>query len=306
MTNEQAVQEFVDKRPTDVKDLAVCLSLSFGRFQITKKVRVEKVEVDADKEMIGVHKKILDSNAYKAITSLDSTISNYVKARALPSLLRRGIYLLPVAMVQDIEGAIEEFRIQRDTLIEEFLADYDREILSARERLASLYNEQDYPSAEEVRGRFILTYRIFSAEVPEALADLSSLVYEREKERAKKFWEDSKLVIEEKLTEEFSGLVNHLVERLHTEPGEKPKIFKDTLLGNFDDWVELFESRNLTKNEALNEQVQKARAVLRTVSPNDLRKNAPLRQEIQQSFAAIKQATDQFIITKPSRLLDLD
>ena len=113
-------------------------------------------------------------------------------------------------------------------------------------------------------------------------------------------------MIEATLTEEFSGLVNHLVDRLRTEPGEKQKIFKNTLLTNFDEWVGLFESRNLTKNQELSDQVVKAKTILRSVSPDALRNNTELRGSIQKSFLEIKATTDQFVTTKPSRMMDLD
>jgi len=292
--------------PEDLKELAVCFSLTLGRFSLNRKVRTDQVTVDADEDRIGVRKRILNSESYQAIQRLDATIRNYLVCRALPSLLRKGIYLLPLNQVENIETAMAQFQEERQLLIEKFLASYDESIEEAKKSLRTLFNVWDYPSVERVRQSFTMTYRLFSAEVPESLANISSLVYDREKERAKEFWADSKLLIEETLTSEFSGLVDHLVDRLQVEPGDKQKIFKNSLLTNFDEWVALYETRDITNNVKLKEQVEKARKVLKSVNPDDLRKDLRVREEIQKSFVEIKETTQSWMIDQPSRMMELD
>jgi len=291
---------------TDLQSLAVCFSLTLGRFSINRRVQSEQVEVDADKDRIGVKKQIINSDAYRAIQRLDGDIRALINQQALPSLLRRGIHLVPIKKLTTIEESMEIFRIERQGLIEEFLREYEEVKEEARQSLRALFDENDYPSLERIKNTFYMNYRIFSAEVPSALADLSMLAYEREKERARKFWEDSAHLIEETLRKEFTGLVDHLVERLDSDPNGKPKIFKNTLITKFDEWVTFFESRNLTNDQELDNQVQKARSLLKGVSPDDLRTAKTTRAKIRDSFAQIKKSTAEWVITKPTRMLDLD
>jgi hypothetical protein len=244
--------------PSNLQDVAVCFALTIGKFSITRKVRSDKVIVDADQDSYAVNKKIINSDGYKKIQSLDGEIRNYLKTRALPSLLKRGVYLVPFKIVEDLEADLARMMSDRNDLVDEFIKEYDEEKYKAKTKLRSLYNEADYPSSESIRNSFYINYRIFSAEIPESLADLSGLMYEREKQRAKKFWEDSKLLIEDTLRSEFSKLVDHFVERLQVEPGQKEKVFHKSLISNFDNWVDLFESRNITQDKELKKEVDKA------------------------------------------------
>ncbi len=68
------------------------------------------------------------------------------------------------------------------------------------------------------------------------------------------------------LRTKFATLVENMANRLTVGSGGKPKVFKDSSLHTLEEWLELFESRNVLQDTALREQVEQARALLHGTS----------------------------------------
>jgi hypothetical protein len=73
--------------------------LTFSGIGNRRKVDTKNIEIDADKKWIGVSKKLIDAKELQKITSLDGEIRRYIEARALPSTIKRGVYLMPVSFM---------------------------------------------------------------------------------------------------------------------------------------------------------------------------------------------------------------
>lgn len=289
-----------------VKDLAVCFSLTLGRFSLRKKVNADEVTVDAEKRAISVAKKILESEKYDRIKRLDAEIRAFVHSRSLPSLLRRGIYLLPLRSVSEVEKQIAKFKELRQKYINEFVEEYSEAREKARLNLRSLFREEDYPSAESLPCYFSFNTNIFSAEVPDTLERVSAIAFEMEKEKARRFWEEQQETIVTVLRAEFKELVDHLVDRLKPDEDGKPKVFRSAVLKNFQEWIDLFKDRNIVQDQEVAVQVEKARKILANVTPDDIRDALTTRNYVKGQMEKIKANTDKLVQTRPSRMIVFD
>ena len=86
--------------------------------------------------------------------------------------------------------------------------------------------------------------------------------------------------------------------------GEKPKVFRDSLIGNIQDFIGTFNSRNLMNDAELAALVEKAKGVLVGAEPEKLRKNQDTRAAIAAKFAEIKANLDGMITTRKGRNFD--
>ena len=81
--------------------------------------------------------------------------------------------------------------------------------------------------------------------------------------------------------DEFAKLVGHLTDRI-SGVGEdgKPKVFRDSAVGNLGDFFERFSSLNVRSNDQLDALVAQAQQAVRGVGARDLRGSGDLRQRV--------------------------
>lgn len=59
---------------TELTERALSLSVCIRRFGNLKRLSMDAIEVDADKTLLGAHKRLVDSDKFRAIAKLDSQI----------------------------------------------------------------------------------------------------------------------------------------------------------------------------------------------------------------------------------------
>ena len=133
----------------DLARKTVFIKLHLGLLGNTRKVSSSQVEVDADKALILVTKRLLASPELQAIRTLDGELRRYLYDTCLP--FEVGIHLLPLGLLETVDEKLREFREKRSVLAEVFLDAYPRTCQEAVGRLRTLHNPVDYPPIEEVR-----------------------------------------------------------------------------------------------------------------------------------------------------------
>src|SRR5688572_33386793 len=77
----------------DLAKKTVCIKVSLSTMGNTRKVSTAQIEADADKDLLRVSKRLVDSAELKAITRFDGEIRRYLYRICLP--FETGIHLLP-------------------------------------------------------------------------------------------------------------------------------------------------------------------------------------------------------------------
>jgi len=249
---------------------------------------------------------LLDSKELKDIKTLDGEIRQYLYRLALPSLFRSGIYMVPIELVETVDGKLQEFKAERERLTGVLVEAYPRLKDEAEERLRSTFNEQDYPDAERLREQFSLSWRYISFDTPEKLRGINPAIFAREREKAEQAWEDATTEIRDLLRQSFAELVGHMAERLKPTDDGKRKVFKNTLVSNLSEFLATFDLRNVTDDAELKRLVDRAKQLLGNVNAQDLRDNEGLRDSMARSMTDIKGSLDTMLETKPSRAISFD
>lgn len=301
-----------DRSQLQVLRNAMLFSLTRHTWSNRRKADKSRVQTDADKKRLNVTKQLMVSPELDAINEHLNEIYTWCLDRSMPSnAVRRGIYFVSRDMIQPFEAQLAQARRRlRDDLIPAFLATFDscKEKMKqpAPDGLGDLYLESDYPTKDGVRELFSIEWSWLELSVP---GELPEEVRERENEKLRRSFEEAQEEIRYALRAGFKEMVDHAVERLTVKPGEKPKMFRDTLVTNFKHFFDTFEARNLMNDSELAELVEQAKAVVSGLPSEDakqLRDVPAYRAIAAASFADLNRAMDTLVIEKPSRRFDFE
>lgn len=287
-------------------DKAVFLSLKVSVLGNTRKVSAQSVEVDADKEMLRVSKQLIDSPELEAIKSLAGSVRKVVKQLSLPAdWLRSGMHLVPLPLVEKLDDKLDEYRTQLAGLVAKFCEMYEFRKADAEQRLKELYNPDDYPEIGKVRESFRIDHQYLSMNVPESLKEVKAEIWKREKQAAAAQWDEALSEMRSLLRVQFKELVDHMVDRLTPSADGKKKIFKDSMIGNFKDFLEVFDMKNIGEDAELADLVSKARMALAGKTANQLRNSFSAKAAVRGAFGGIKSTLDTMLTDQPTRAITL-
>lgn len=298
---------------TNLLDNAIALSLSISKIGTRRKVDSRKMQLregqgdEPEKDSIGVSKELISSPSFDAITKLDNEFRNKIYRIALPNpLFRNGTYLIPVSLVESIDAMIEGYKVERQEKIELFLNDYTDAVYDARRRLGGLFDVGDYPSKESVSGSFSVVAQYIEIGLPSSLGAISPAIFQREKALFNEKLVSAAEEITAAMRESFKELVEHMVDRL--KPGEngKQKIFRDSLVNNFREFMDTFSARNITNDEELESLVNKARQVLNGKSAGQLRSIDAIREQVVFGMESVKDSLSSMVADAPKRKFSFD
>lgn len=287
----------------------ICLVLELGALGTRRKVATSAVDTrGADPELVAVSKEILDCPEYDRIVSAQGDLKRRVRSLALPSQLfsRGSIYMVPVGLVEQADEMIVEAEraIISDpaSLLERFLTVYDAATDRARVRLGPMFDPTDYPSPFRVRRAFKVAHSYLSLETPGKLAEISPALFQRERAKAEQKISSMVEDVESALTLALADLCSHMVERLQPSADGKPKIFRDSLVSNFSEFLTTFSARNVSGNADLEAVAERARGLLSGVDAGVLRTVPTIRDGVAAGFAEIKLSLDSMVAARPSRM----
>jgi hypothetical protein len=304
--------------PVDLEAQTIILSLTLRAPGATKKVtgvtvRKRQAELnteadEADPDALRVSKEILDCPEWDAVTSEQTALRAWIKARAVPSkLLKAGLYRVPVMLVEEADNHLIEGQKKVDEALSVFLWRYPDLIQERRKVLKELWDPTDYPAAEAIKRAVSVEWAYIAVGTPDGqLASISAAMAAREKAKAAQAIQGEAQAIMEALRQEALKMCSHLVERLTPGPDGKAKTFRDSLTANLTEWLDLVAARNVTGDTILADAAAKARAALQGVDPQDLRDSTRLRQHVAQQFAGIQEALSAAVVNKPARSITLE
>lgn len=282
---------------------AVRVSLSwFGtRKTLTSDQKAQAADTfGAEGTFLSAGKKLLDTRhpAFRAVTAVRGRLLGYTKSVSLP-YPEPGIRLLRQDRIDPFNRQMGQFKDELDEAVWRLDEHFAELKSAARDRLGSLYNGADYPSS--LAGLFAVTWDFPSVEPPDYLRQLNPQLYEQECERMQQRFSDAVRLAEEAFTAELAQLISHLSERLSGQEDGKPKIFRDSAIGNLQEFFARFHDLNVRSNEELDRLVADAQRIVRGVDPQNLRDNETLRQHVASEMSRVQSVLDGLLVDRPRR-----
>lgn len=285
----------------------ICLSVVRGRFGSKRKASLAPVTVDADKELLTLSKRILVSPELKKIEKHDGHVSRHLKdVGQISKFMRGGNVLIALPMVKSVNDDMVAFATEREALVEEACKMYQQRCEETQARLRVLGNTFDYPPVEVFRASFYFAFKWVAWQSPEKLKAISPEVYEQElaKHRAElsSIADDCRNAMRAQLLQ----LVKHLRERLQPDAEGKAKKFAKNTVENIGAFLDMFEMKDATGDNALGDIVKQARAVLNGVDVKVIKSDDLVKQKIDTDFAAIEAALQTIVVEPGTRRIKLD
>lgn len=271
------------------------------RKTLTAEQRAEAAQpFDAEGQYLSAGKKLLDTAhpAFKAVTAIKSKIAGTWKDMSLP-FPEPGVRLIRRDKIDEFVGLLTDLRVELADAVNNLDQHYGDLKTAAAERLGRLFNPNDYPIT--LVGLFDVSWDFPSVEPPDYLRDLNPALYEAERQRVAARFDEAVQMAEQAFLDEFARLVGHLAERISGgEDGER-KIFRDSAVGNLNDFFERFKSLNVRSNDQLDSLVAQAQQAVRGVGARDLRSSGDLRQKVASELSGVRAALDGLMVDRPRR-----
>ncbi len=280
--------------------------VSFCWFGVQKALTAAQKEraaeaFDAQGQFLSATKKLIDTRhtAYRAVTAVRGKIEAFWKSQSLP-FPEPGVRLIRQDQAEAFARQVDDYRVELDDAVAELDRHFGELKRAARERLGSLYNDEDYP--ETLRGLFAVSYDFPSVEPPDYLVALSPQLYEQERERVASRFEEAVRLAEEAFLAEFGRLVAHLTERITGANDDgTAKVFRDSAIDNLVEFFSRFRQLNVRSNEQLDALVAEAQRVVRGVEPQGLRDSDALRQRVASDLSRVGSSLDDLLVDRPRR-----
>jgi hypothetical protein len=265
------------KSNNTIMDNSVMIRLSFGHLGSHRKADKNLIETgNTQKDSLNVSKRLFECDSYHAIHKADGKVKGWLLDRAIQiDLGYNGVYILPLALLGEVDDRLTQIKKDRELLVDAFLKDYDEEREKARFRLGDQFKEQDYPAKENARSAFRMSWRYVQFKVPEKLPPE---VLKRERAALEASMKDTELSVKLALREGMLQLVNHLADKLTPSEGGDKKVFRDSAVENLVEFLELLEKRDITNDEELRALSSKAKTIIGSATADDLRK-APAKNK---------------------------
>ena len=305
-----------------VTERALCLCLTIRRPGNSAKIETERVvpsgllasDDDAvvtdnrgiDRGSLRVSKQLMQAEAMRVVLRLDSEASRWINDRTLPSLFKRGVYLLPLSLLEKVDEYLQTYLTRREAAIDAFLAEYPAIIDEARQRLGPVFDAEDYPDAESMRRLFSVRYRYVTI-APPSSDSISVAMFKREQAKAAEDAERLLDVCRAVLREELRDMTAAMAERLKPdEYGKRKRVIRESALPSFREALGLLCDRDIADDAQLRELVNKAECVISGVDCDDLKDFPQLRERVRTEFADLTQQACRLVEDVPTRAVDID
>jgi len=285
------------------------LSVSKNKPGFRKKVSTQRIEIDADKDLISVSANLLESSTLEEIRKLDGSIDQYLNPTRPGActlecqILKNGMYTHPNSTLPRTVERLKEFAAERDLLARRFCyEEYWTEIAKMVDKLRSNYSPDNYPSPDQVYAKFGIYWQVFEINAPTSLQSVDARLFDEEQKKQSIRISDLRDEFQTSMRNIMAELVGHMADSL-ADPKKK---YYDTTTTKLLDFVTGFSDRNLVSDVELASLVEKAKGILSGVTTDDLRKNPTIRKDVSLSMAEIKASLDMMIEATPIRMISFD
>ena len=253
--------------------MLVCLHIAAWSGRLYDRQASDHVAVahEANTSAGRYNKRLLPKAAFAALTATVSACRTAHYEQTLP-WDDQGSRLLTVANYEHYTGLIDGFRERMVRDRARFIEDYDDNVDQARLDLGRLFRIGDYPSKEALQGKFAIRYRI--SPVPDAdhfMAKLASDDTERVKRDIERHIEEQLHSAVGDLYRRLAEAVERVSERLDEDENGKPLVFRDTMISNIRDLVDVVPRLNIFGDQRLAGLCEQVKDRIAGVEPDSLR-----------------------------------
>ena len=274
-----------------ISTAAMLVELSISTWTGRKLDKTVSNEVTANKHAqkgtANVNKKILgDCAELDAVQKFAANVRNCHYALTLP-WSDTGLRLLTTANYFTYQSQLTALQAEFSALVDKFLAAYGWEVGQAQVRLGNLFNANDYPSTDKLRDKF--KFNISYMPVPSAgdfRLDINNEANRQLAEHYNNYYQAQLNNAMNDVWQRAHSALSKMSERLDYADHQTKKIFRDSLVDNVMEVVDLMGSCNITNDTHMSAVKSKLTDALLGVTPDALREDEYLRLDTKKKIDA--------------------
>lgn len=264
---------------------AMLVELNMSQWTARKKDKRVSSKVNDDhgathRDASSVHKNLLvGCDELSAIKTMTGSIRNLHYALTMP-WSDNGTRLLPTAQYFKYNKEITGMLNERVALIQDFLAKYQQLYADSQARLGALFNHEDYPAVDAVARKF--GYSLDFIPLPDAgdfRVDVGTEALTNISDSYNDYYQRKFASAMGDLWSRLHDVLSRMAERLDDAGSKDKKIFRDTLVTNVTDLIEMLRVCNMTNDVHMNAVADKLDDALRGVTADALREDPYMRAE---------------------------
>lgn len=258
-----------------LKDKSILINLSLSKFGTTRTDHTVTGEVLLNKSANGDSgswkTKLLPKDCTKAINQIDNTIRKHHRMNTLP-WSDKGSRILPSKNFDKYMTEIRRLHRERDALVEAFRRMYPTYLADAQRNMGALFNPEHYPNAHDAAGQFEL--KVTASPIPDSDDFRVTLGDDAELKKIKADLDTEIKSAENNATIDLFDRICDPLAKIAERLSDPDAKFKDSLVGNLHDIVDLAPHLNVTDNPKLQKVVSSIKKQLSYYTPDALR-NSP-------------------------------
>ncbi len=272
------------------KALLVNLTISQWTGKKYDKKVSKQIERDHNAHNAGkFNKTLIAEDELKKIQSISNTARSFLRDNTLP-WGDNGDRLLPSTNYFEFISIYRKHKDYFNLAVNNFIQQYPSLKAEAKRRLNGMYQETDYPPTHVMKSKFNIDISFMP------ISDMKDFRLEIDDTEVQNLKSQIELEINNRILQTTNDMwlriketVGHMVEKL----SEKDPIFRDTLIENIRDLIEILPRLNFTNDQNITKAIQSMKDLL--VAPDSLRNNVQLRNQKAREAKAILDKVSDFI-----------
>lgn len=242
----------------------------------------------ADRGMANVNKKLLSCDELTAIQKFAANARTSHYSMTLP-WSDTGLRLLPTAKMFDYMKTMTGLQNEFYKLRDKFLGRYEWLINETQLKLGDMYNPNEYPSNDAVQAKF--GFRLNHIPLPEPgefeSEDIRLTIGAQQaaelQQQYASFYEEQIVRGVGHVWSRVNDALTRMSERLDYADHEQKKVFRNSLVSNVLEVIDMMETMNITNDPTMQLQCRRLKLAMQGVSPEALREDEGLRRSTKQS-----------------------
>jgi len=288
ISNTQTVSQPLTNVPS-ISSSATLVELGISKWtgrKLDKRASADVASANyASNGVANVHKKLLGNcSELKDIDTLVGEARTAHYSMTMP-WSDTGLRLLTTKAYFKYHETMTKAQASFDDCVNTFLQAYDWEITQAQAKLGDLFNRNDYPTTESLSSKF--GFRLSYMPLPDVgdfRLDINTEAQNDIKSHYETYYTTQLNNAMNDIWQRAFKCLSNMSERLDYASNEGKKVFRDTLVTNVVDMVDLLAVCNVTNDIKMEAMRVKLEDTLQGVTPDALREDAYLRAETKRSI----------------------
>lgn len=280
-----------------ISTAAMLVELSIGTWTGRKLDKRASQDVTAsnhaDKGVANVHKKLLgDCAELDAVQKFTANARNVHYACTMP-WSDTGLRLLPTTQYFKYHQEMTQLQSEYQRLVTAFLDAYNWEIQNSQLKLGDLFNADEYPSADSLTSKF--RFKMNYMPLPDAGDWRVSIGNETEdalRSQYEGYYATQLQAAMGDVWRRAHDALTKMSERLDYADDMTRKVFRDSLVSNVTDIVELLGACNVTGDPVMSAAQRDLDEAMRGITPDALREDPYLRAETRRKVNEVRKTID--------------